>query len=565
MERTVFPFSAIVAQEDFKLCLELTLVDRSIGGVLVLGDKGTGKTTTVRSISQLMKPINPNFNFVNLPIGASEDRVLGSIDLEKLINEKKQVLQKGLLAQANQGILYIDEINLLNDYLIDILLDATATGGYYLEREGLSTWLESNFSLIGTMNPEEGELRPQLLDRFGLSVNIHTPNSLSIRKLIAQRRIAFEQNSDAFIANFQTEEEKIRYRISQAKEHLSKITIPDEIYEYAVEQSIRHQVEGLRADILLVKTAQAYTALQNQRLVTTEFIDKIAPFVLNHRSKNPNPPNNNSNNPANHQGKQQKEEQNSHPKSFSPQEQNKIFHKENTIEQLRFFNSHNLNATRKGLHIKESQNLALHKLYQDNQEQDIDIFKTVKNYTIKANFELIYKSNESKSKLYVYFLIDSSGSMARKKQISYVKGLIHQSLNQNKGKRIKFAVIALINGSASICQPLTEQSKQLFGSLDKLPTGGKTNLSAGFQEVYSLIQREKPSKKSQQQLYIFTDGRINCSNNPSQEPVKEAVKYYYTFLKPLTFTQVINTENSFIKLGKAKELAIQLKSNYINI
>lgn len=563
MERVTFPFSAIVAQDDFKLCLELTLVDRSIGGVLALGDKGTGKTTTVRSMSQLMKPAYPKFSLVNLPIGASEDRILGSVDLEKLINDKKQVLQKGLLAQAHQGILYIDEVNLLNDYLIDILLDAAATGGYYLEREGLSMWLESSFSLIGTMNPEEGELRPQLLDRFGLSVTVRTPDSLPVRKLIAQRRIAFEQNPGAFIEKFKEEEETVRQRISQAKELLSQVTVPDEVYEYAIKESMKYQVEGVRADILLIKTAQAYTALQNQTLVTTEHLDKIAAFVLNHRSKNQPPPNstNNSNQPPN----QEQEEQDSKPNSFSPPEQNKVFTREDTRDQVQFFKRNNRTTTDKGLDIKETQNHALHTLYQDTQKRDIDLFNTVKNYTIKGKFEVIYKPKESKSKLCVYFLIDSSGSMARKKQISYAKGLIHNTLSKNKGKKIKFAVIALINGSASICHPLTDQARSLLESLDKLPTGGKTNLSAGFQEVHRMMQRERSHKKNQQQLYIFTDGRINCGNTTHQEPLGEAVKYYSTFLKPLTFTRVINTENSFIKLDKAKELAIQLRSDYIDL
>ncbi len=192
-DHKTFPYAAIVGQNNFKLALELSLVDRSIGGVLVSGDKGTGKTTTVRSLSALMREGN-GFPFINLPVGASEDRVLGTVDIEKLINEKRQVLQRGLLAQANGGILYIDEVNLLPDYLTDILLDAAATGGYHLERDGLSAWQESRFSLVGTMNPEEGALRPQLLDRFGLGVDVKTPHDVAERVQIARRRIAFDSD-----------------------------------------------------------------------------------------------------------------------------------------------------------------------------------------------------------------------------------------------------------------------------------------------------------------------------------------------------------------------------------
>ena len=166
MYKSIFPFTAICGQDDFKLALLLCMIDPSLGGVLALGDKGTGKTTTVRALQSLMKNIESDFPFVNLPIGATEDRVLGSVHLETLINEKKLEVQKGLLSKAHQGILYIDEINLLNDYLMDVLLDASSSGGYFLERDTISQWLDSRFCLVGTMNPEEGDLRPQLLDRF---------------------------------------------------------------------------------------------------------------------------------------------------------------------------------------------------------------------------------------------------------------------------------------------------------------------------------------------------------------------------------------------------------------
>lgn len=295
-----YPYSAIVGQEDFKLALELNLIDRSIGGVLVVGDKGTGKTTTVRSLSQLMEEIQTDFNLVNLPIGASEDRVLGSADLEKLINEKKQILQKGLLAQAHQGILYIDEINLLPDYLTDILLDAAASGGYHLEREGLSLWQPSQFCLVGTMNPEEGELRPQLLDRFGLCVEVKTPTELSVRKTISQRRIVFDQAPKKLYEMFQEQESRIQQTIIRATAQVNTLEVNDELYEYACNLGIMHEVEGVRADILLIKAAKAYTALLNQSQLTFAHIDRIAPLVLRHRAKST--PTNQANKPQESDG-----------------------------------------------------------------------------------------------------------------------------------------------------------------------------------------------------------------------------------------------------------------------
>ncbi|MBT31638.1 MAG: magnesium chelatase [Thalassobius sp.] len=289
MTKQVFPFSAIVGQEDFKLALILCIIDPTIGGVLALGDKGTGKTTLVRSLSNLLSDEKQQFPFINLPLGASEDRVLGNVDLEKLINDKKQVIQKGLLAQANQGILYIDEINLLNDYLMDTLLDAAATGSYFLEREGISTTFDSRFCLVGTMNPEEGELRPQLKDRFGLSVQISTPQDKEVRKAIIKNRLMFDTHPTAFIANHQEQEEALKNEIFSAKSALFDIELNDEMISKAADLALDNAVEGIRADILLIKAARAFASFQHRKIVTETDLEKVAPLVLNHRSnKKPN-------------------------------------------------------------------------------------------------------------------------------------------------------------------------------------------------------------------------------------------------------------------------------------
>ena len=244
-----YPFTAILHQEDLKLCLLLNLIDPSIGGVLATGDKGTAKTTMVRGLSQLM---GTDFPFVNLPIGATEDRVLGSINLEALINQKTTIVDKGLLAQAHQGFLYIDEVNLLNDYLMDVLLDASATGGYYLEREGVSQWMDSRFCLVGTMNPEEGALRPQLLDRFGLSVTIQTPKDVKTRTKIAMQRLHFDSDPTAFYQQFEVTEQAIKEQITLANQRLHTVLISDTILDQCAAFSIANQVEGMRADILLL-------------------------------------------------------------------------------------------------------------------------------------------------------------------------------------------------------------------------------------------------------------------------------------------------------------------------
>ncbi len=303
-----FPFTAICAQDDFKLALILCMIDPSLGGVLALGDKGTGKTTTVRGLSSLMKQLNPGFPFINLPIGATEDRVLGTIKLDTLINEKRTEVQKGLLALANHGVLYIDEVNLLNDYLMDVLLDAASSGGYYLERDGISQWLESKFCLVGTMNPEEGELRPQLLDRFGLSVTIKTPTEKTVRIEIVNRRFLFDADQALFSGAYSEQETALSEQISRAKSKLNAVVLAPSIQEEITDICIHNQVEGLRADILLMKAARAHAAFYDKKEVSKKDVHQVMAFVLAHRSKNFSQDKNPKQNSENQSQREEKEE-----------------------------------------------------------------------------------------------------------------------------------------------------------------------------------------------------------------------------------------------------------------
>ncbi|MDY8136622.1 VWA domain-containing protein [Aquimarina sp. 2201CG5-10] len=543
-----YPFTAILAQEDLKLCLLLNLVDPSIGGVLATGDKGTAKTTMVRGLSQLM---GEDFPFVNLPIGATEDRVLGSVNLEALINQKITIVDKGLLAQAHQGFLYIDEVNLLNDYLMDILLDASATGGYHLEREGISQWMNSRFCLVGTMNPEEGALRPQLLDRFGLSVTIQTPVNKKVRSQIAMQRLNFDSDPIAFYAKYDKEERAVKNQVLSAKQKLHTIEIPNTVQEQCAQLTINNQVEGMRADILLLKTARAYAAYHNHTEVTSEMVNSIAPFVLQHRAKEYTPPSNqdkeNDTDPENDDSTQ-KETTTQNGQDTSG------FQLPKAVQQgLKFSAS---KATKK----QEIQLDTLQKLYVMSQaverQPEISVVQSVKNYLSKETFTTIYKRSARKAAARIIFLVDTSASMALDQQMAYLKGVIDKTITSNPMQKVQYAIVGLQDTTARIIQDFTYNTKQISDLNYQLKTGGKTNLGAAFFKVYELLRSVNMQTV---QLFVFTDGKINTG---AANPFQYAVTMYKMYLARVQKTTIIDTETGFVKLGKAKQLAQQLKLNY---
>jgi magnesium chelatase subunit I len=293
-----FPFSAIVGQDEMKLALLLAAVDAKIGGVMVFGDRGTGKSTAVRALAALLPPI-PSADagyqdgtareghvpvpFVDLPLGATEDRVVGALDLERALGAGVKAFEPGLLARANGGFLYIDEVNLLEDHIVDLLLDVAASGENVVEREGLSVRHPARFVLIGSGNPEEGELRPQLLDRFGLSVEVRTPQDLAQRVEILKRCDAFERDPTMFAKGWQRSERKTLKRIARGRAALATVTMPDEMLAYASRLCMAVGADGLRGELTLMRSARALAALDGAETVSADHIGKVAPMALRHR------------------------------------------------------------------------------------------------------------------------------------------------------------------------------------------------------------------------------------------------------------------------------------------
>lgn len=313
-----FPFSAIVGQDEMKLALIIAAIDRSVGGVLILGDRGTGKSTAVRALAQLLPLVavvrNCAYNcdphraderscpaecpnkqlahreaamvavpVVDLPLGATEDRVVGALDLERALTKGEKAFEPGLLARAHRGFLYIDEVNLLEDHLVDLLLDVAASGENVVEREGLSIRHPASFVLIGSGNPEEGELRPQLLDRFGLAVDVKTPVDIPSRVDVVRRRDSFERNRAAFVETWRHEEDKLRQRLATAQANLEGIEVPDGVVTKCAELCIALGSDGLRGELTLIRAGRALAAFEGEREMTLAHMSRVAAPVLRHR------------------------------------------------------------------------------------------------------------------------------------------------------------------------------------------------------------------------------------------------------------------------------------------
>jgi magnesium chelatase subunit I len=314
----IFPFTAIVGQEEMKLALELNVIDPKIGGVMIMGDRGTGKSTTIRAIADLLPKIeivkDDPFNshptdlelmsadvlakyqndttltteqikipMVDLPLGATEDRVCGTIDIEKALTEGIKAFEPGLLAKANRGILYVDEVNLLDDHLVDILLDSAASGWNTVEREGISIRHPARFVLVGSGNPEEGELRPQLLDRFGMHAEIRTVKDPILRVKIVEERTSFDLNPQEWLDKYETEQNALTEKIISAQNILSDVKLDYNLRVKISEVCSILDVDGLRGDIVTNRASKAYAALNGRDEVTVEDIEKVITLCLRHR------------------------------------------------------------------------------------------------------------------------------------------------------------------------------------------------------------------------------------------------------------------------------------------
>ena len=317
-KRRVFPFTAVIGQEEMKLALLLNVIDPRIGGVMFMGDRGTGKSTTIRALADLLpeievvagdpynsSPVDPDLQssdvrqrldqgdqlmtepkqvpMVDLPLGATEDRLCGTIDIEKALSEGVRAFEPGLLAKANRGLLYVDEVNLLDDHLVDVLLDSAASGWNTVEREGVSVRHPARFVLIGSGNPEEGELRPQLLDRFGMSVEVRTVRDPELRVQVVDQRTAFDSDPDGFSTAVEANQNALQQRVVDAQKRLDQVTIDDDLRLRISAVCGELDVDGLRGDIVTNRAARALAAFEGRDEVSEDDIARVASCCLRHR------------------------------------------------------------------------------------------------------------------------------------------------------------------------------------------------------------------------------------------------------------------------------------------
>lgn len=571
-----FPFSAIVGQEKAKLALICNAIDPTIGGVLLSGDKGTGKSTMVRAFSQVLPEIEVvegcpfncdprnvaemcddcrekakrgeikiarrKMRVINLPLSVTLDRLVGTIDIKRALKEGIRALQPGILAEANRNILYIDEVNLLEDYIADVLLDVAAMGWNYIEREGISFKHPSRFILVGSMNPEEGELRPQLLDRFGMFVAIEASQSVEERKEIVRRVLEFQRDPLGFYEKYRKQDEKIRESIVRAREILNEVEIDEELLDLLIDTIIKLGIRTHRAEITTVKAAKAIAAFNGRKRVTIEDLNKAMELTLPHRLKSRpfqrpqvqqmlqirerfTSEQRSESRPAEREGaaprtdggsKGDSENRGSTGNSEMRFEAASVeiergHHKEEA-ERVGTRSSRDCRVTLIGkpLGIPISYTLPIKNM----DAEDINIFATLnsaalRGYPLEIREEDIrINVRKARAPKLTVILLDSSGSMALQKRISVAKGVAKKIVESSYQRRDLLSLIVFNGSEARVVVNPTRRYEEVFEVIDRIPTGGRTPLASA---LFKLLNIAKTMKKKNVKVngILISDGKAN--------------------------------------------------------
>lgn len=552
MKHPVYPFAAIVGQDEMKLALLLAAVDWRIS-VVLRGDKGAGKTTAARGLAALLPLPSP---FINLPIGATEDRLLGGLHLERAL-QGDPVLKPGLLSEAHGGVLYVDEINLLPAHLGDALLDTASSGVHVVEREGLSASHAAEFVLLGSMNPEEGTLRPQLLDRFALAVDVMATLDPDARQTVVERRIAFEQDPAGFHREWSAMEQQLRDQVSRARESYTSVRCSKEILAMVSTAVCAAGVRSLRADLAVVRASIAYVALAGDEIVRPEHVEAVLPLVLAHRTHDrppPTPPGSPSQGP---QLPKEMTEAKDHPvpgdalaRIFAPRK----------VDAFALRPAFQADARGVSAAVSAPQRGQVTGVRRTEEPKELDLRATLTHTLLDSGNlqprvqDLHERIRRPAAGTRYLFVIDSSGSHAAQERMRLVKGAVASLLSRSFRSGDEVALIVFRGTSAQVLLEPSKLLSEANRALEYLPTGGRTPLAHALDLARKYIT---PSTL----LILLTDGRANVAlgtGDPWQEVLDIARQIK-------TYCLVIDTENSSERLGRPRELAEAMAAEYAHL
>ncbi|MER7401522.1 putative cobaltochelatase [Streptomyces sp. NPDC000070] len=646
---TPFPFTAVVGQDDLRLALLLNAVSPAVGGVLVRGEKGTAKSTAVRALSALMPQVDvvPGCRFscdpgspdpacpdgphapetagqdrparmVELPVGASEDRLVGALDIERALSEGVKAFEPGLLAAAHRGILYVDEVNLLHDHLVDLLLDAAAMGASYVEREGVSVRHAARFLLVGTMNPEEGELRPQLLDRFGLTVEVAASREPEQRVEVVRRRLAYDDDPAGFAARWAEEEAAVRARIVAARELLPSVRLGDGALRQIAATCAAFEVDGMRADIVMARTATALAAWAGRTDVLAEDVRQAALLALPHRRRrnpfdapgldedkldetleefsgdddpdpDPDPDQGPPDGPGGGGGQPEPDDgpqgddtgatpeagENGQPQPSGAGEQSAVRAAEPFRTKVL-----SVPGIGEGAAGRRSRARTEHGRTTGSRRPRGTLTKLHLAATVQAaaphqrargrsgpglvvrRDDLRQATREGREGNLVLFVVDASGSMAARQRMSAVKGAVLSLLLDAYQRRDKVGLVTFRGSGADVALPPTSSVDAAAARLESLPTGGRTPLAAGLLRAHDVLRVERLRDPARRPLVVLvTDGR--ATGGP--EPVALAGRAARLFAADGVASVVVDCETGPVRLGLAGQLAGELGGTAVTL
>ncbi|OBI80913.1 magnesium chelatase subunit D family protein [Mycobacterium sp. E740] len=593
-----YPFSAIVGHDRLRLALLLCAIRPDIGGVLIRGEKGTAKSTAVRGLAHVLEAVDGaaesvtsgrGGRLVELPIGATEDRVVGSLDLQKVLRDGEHAFSPGLLARAHGGVLYVDEVNLLHDHLVDVLLDAAAMGRVHVERDGVSHSHDARFVLIGTMNPEEGELRPQLLDRFGLTVDVRASRDVDVRVEVIRQRMAYEADPDGFAQRYAAADAELAARISGARAVVGSIRLPDTELRRIAALCAAFDVDGMRADLVVARTAVAHAAWRGADEVTEEDIRVAAELALPHRRRrdpfddpgldpgqlddamaqadqaadddpepepDPDPPGGGSTQDGSNGQAAQQDSGGTSGSSAAP---SAVFRTRSLVvpgvgEGAPGRRSRARNRTGKTISATSDAQTG-HGVHGFG-----TLLATLERQRIPGRprpqpGDVRRAIREGREGNLVIFVVDASGSMAARDRMSAVGGATLSLLRDAYQRRDKVAVVTFRQQTAQVLLPPTSSVHIASRRLARFDTGGKTPLAQGLLAARDLVVREKARDRARRSLVVvLTDGR--ATGGP--DPVGRARQAAARLVAEGAAAVVVDCETSYVRLGLAAELAEQL-------